>query len=332
MNEDWKKALLKEGFRNVLKPQEIESSEQKEDEKYDFLSLTTPLPGLVQWSKLNNNHDDNNNNQFNDDYLQFTDTLEAPTVIIVPTEDYCNRITASNDTIQFPVLSEYVNKIITRLQQTSNNNNNAHRKMKLIFAFLDLDKDILKVQRKFSKENNNTCVQEIADQSLIHLTFNHDIETFRCRTLSSLCEYLYNITKALSRVVNEDARSAFDFVMKVSKAKPDESMTPEEQETFELQQTWAAMLQMVPYVSKEKAFAMISNKEFSCPKRVFEAMNNTSEPEAKRIASLHRCFGKSKNGSIRNEVRLSKHVYRLMTVTNPEEQLEDEMTAATEKQ
>lgn len=81
---------------------------------------------------------------------------------------------------------------------------------------------------------------------------------------------------------------------------------------------------MIPLLSKEKAVAFVQNPEFSCVKRVFEALNDESEPEKKRIAMLQNNFGKTKSGAVRNESKLAKHVFRLMTVTDPDATLQEE--------
>lgn len=84
------------------------------------------------------------------------------------------------------------------------------------------------------------------------------------------------------------------------------------------------MLQMVPLLSKEKAIAFIQNPEYSCVKRVYTALNDSNEPEKKRMALVQNEFGKTKSGAIRNETKLAKHVYKLMTVTDPEACLQDD--------
>jgi hypothetical protein len=84
------------------------------------------------------------------------------------------------------------------------------------------------------------------------------------------------------------------------------------------------MLQMIPFISKEKAVAFIQNPQSSCAKRVFEAMNNELEPEKKRTTLLQNHFGKTKTGAVRNETKLAKHIYRLMTVTDPDVTLQDD--------
>lgn len=130
-----------------------------------------------------------------------------------------------------------------------------------------------------------------------------------------------------------------DHFYRVSKLKPDDKLSEEEKEIFEvrdsqlsfdyyilllqqLQQTWAAMLQMIPFVSKEKARAFVGNKQYSCPKRVYDAMTDTSVPESKRVALLQPEFGQNKSGVVINQAKLAKQVYRLMTVTDENELVE----------
>lgn len=85
---------------------------------------------------------------------------------------------------------------------------------------------------------------------------------------------------------------------------------------LQLQQTWAAMLQMVPGISKEKAQAVVTEPQFSCFKRVFEAMNDETQPKKQRMLLMQSSFGKLKNGNVRKEVKLSQRVFRMMTVAD----------------
>ena len=84
------------------------------------------------------------------------------------------------------------------------------------------------------------------------------------------------------------------------------------------------MLQMLPLMSKEKANSFISNPAYSCIKRVFSTLNDESEPEKKRMSLVQNEFGKTKNGTQRNESKLAKHVFKLMTVVDPAALLQEE--------
>lgn len=77
------------------------------------------------------------------------------------------------------------------------------------------------------------------------------------------------------------------------------------------------MLQMVPGISKEKAQAVVSEPRFSCFKRVFEAMNDETQPKKQRMMIMQSSFGKLKNGNVRKEVKLSQRIFRLMTTADP---------------
>lgn len=84
------------------------------------------------------------------------------------------------------------------------------------------------------------------------------------------------------------------------------------------------MLQQVPLVSKEKAISFIQNSQYSCVKRVYNALSNETEPEKKRMTLVQNEFGKTKGGAVRNETKLAKHIFKLMTVTDPDESLQEE--------
>lgn len=57
-------------------------------------------------------------------------------------------------------------------------------------------------------------MQELLDQTQMHLAFNHDIEVFRCKNLNSLCEYLHTLTRVLNARVEKVVNSSFDCLMK----------------------------------------------------------------------------------------------------------------------
>ena len=103
-----------------------------------------------------------------------------------------------------------------------------------------------------------------------------------------------------------------------------DGLTPDEQHKFELRQTWVAMLQMVPMLSKEKAIALVSNNGFSSLKRVYSLLTNPDEPEKKRMTLLQASFGKTKGGAVRNEAKLSTHIYKMMTTKDPEALVQEE--------
>jgi hypothetical protein len=84
------------------------------------------------------------------------------------------------------------------------------------------------------------------------------------------------------------------------------------------------MLQMIPMVSKEKSNALVNNPKYSCPKRLFEAMNDNSVTAVDKLSDLQRSFGKLKNGTVRMEASLAKKVYKLMTVTDPDKNITDD--------
>jgi len=139
-NEEWTKAL-KEGFCEISSSEHFlpeNSVDQNGEEIFPFLNITTPFAGLIQWTKVSRDTDLVESN-----YLKYAETIEAPTVIVIQNEDYCNRIVSSVDGIEFPSLAEYVSKVTNRVKQHTGN-----QKLQLIFAFVDLDKAILTVQRK----------------------------------------------------------------------------------------------------------------------------------------------------------------------------------------
>lgn len=84
------------------------------------------------------------------------------------------------------------------------------------------------------------------------------------------------------------------------------------------------MLQMIPGMSKEKANAFVSHEKYSCPKKVFDLMNDENVSETVKINGMQSCFGKTKNGVVQNQIKLSKQVYKLMRITDPETLLSED--------
>lgn len=140
--------------------------------KYTYISLTTPLPGLIHWMKCDHfnqlqrliqiscshNQSDDNSIPFGfEAYNNYAPFFEHITMIVVPSEEFCNRIlptdeqfTINNFQNEFPKLDEWVNKVITKLsqqQQAPAPGRDAYHP-RLVFAFVDLDKPCLKIQRK----------------------------------------------------------------------------------------------------------------------------------------------------------------------------------------
>lgn len=99
------------------------------------------------------------------------------------------------------------------------------------------------------------------------------------------------------------------------KVKEGVVMTEEEKRKFDLKQTWVAMLQMIPRISQEKALALASNPEFSCPKKIFDRIADSSEEDV--VEMLKVSFGKTKSGVVRNEHKLAQVVYTLFTTDDP---------------
>lgn len=57
-------------------------------------------------------------------------------------------------------------------------------------------------------------MQERVDEGLIHLTLSHDIETFRFKKISELCEHLHTLTRVLETNIEKANVTSFDCVMK----------------------------------------------------------------------------------------------------------------------
>lgn len=57
-------------------------------------------------------------------------------------------------------------------------------------------------------------MQERIEQALIHLTIIHEVEIFRCKTVTQLCEQLNTLTRVLESNIEKANINSFDCVMK----------------------------------------------------------------------------------------------------------------------
>jgi hypothetical protein len=91
-----------------------------------------------------------------------------------------------------------------------------------------------------------------------------------------------------------------------------------------MRQNWSAMLQMVPSMSKEKAWVIASNPLYSCPLKLSILLNDRTVPLQERILLLQDSFIETKKKSnnclatkSRKQVKLSKVIFNLMTSLDP---------------
>ncbi len=136
--------------------------------KYTYLPLTTPLPGVIHWIKCDHFNQLHRLIQIScggstsDEcsvplYSTFSPFFEYITLVVVTGEEFCERIIPSDTEVpsnlnngEFPKLDEWVKKIITKLSQAQTEPAPGREpyQPRLIFAFVDLDKPCLKIQRK----------------------------------------------------------------------------------------------------------------------------------------------------------------------------------------
>lgn len=89
----------------------------------------------------------------------------------------------------------------------------------------------------------------------------------------------------------------------------------------QLRQTWSAMLQAVPGMSRERAQTLLQDPDCTCPRklrRMFHSADSggqAAELEG-RMLRLQGKFGKTKTGKVSNRAKLSKLLYQLVTATD----------------
>jgi len=199
-----------------------------------------------------------------------------------------------------------------------------------VMALINLEPVILKAQRRLSKTpNENRPISELVDCATSFLLYEHKIEVTRCKKLVEFSEYLQTLTRLIDQRDYEQHATELDFVMKAQKEKLPEGLSLSQRENFELRQTWGAMLQMIPKVSKAKAQAFLQNEQYSCPRKVYDTFHSSADPlvaqlplEQKKLL-LQQQFGSGRSGVKKNEAKLSRHVYNLMTATDPDALISD---------
>jgi hypothetical protein len=123
-------------FYNHESPAEFDANQ--EIAKFPYIPMTTPLAGLIQWIRSESLPD---NLVLYESIISF---LLPVTAVIVPNEEFLQKVIATTDGIDFPTLDEYIRKYFTKVNQFSGEIED----MKFIFIFLDLGKEINKLQRK----------------------------------------------------------------------------------------------------------------------------------------------------------------------------------------
>lgn len=140
----FEESLISEEFQKATTAEFFDSNNpvtfnpEQDQVKFPYLSLTTPLPGLIQWVRTET---------LPESPMLYTDVvpfLQPITGILVSNEEFCSKILESNDGIEFPALDQYVQKLTSKVRQYSD----AHVKMRFTFVAVDFKKTIDKVQRK----------------------------------------------------------------------------------------------------------------------------------------------------------------------------------------
>jgi hypothetical protein len=220
IDKNFQDALSAE-FYNHDSPAEFDANQ--EIAKFPYIPMTTPLAGLIQWIRSESLPD---NLVLYESIISF---LLPVTAVIVPNEEFLQKVIATTDGIDFPTLDEYIRKYFTKVNQFSG----VMEDMKFIFIFLDLGKEINKLQRKvrcyailfffiscsqpfplvFHFQTTDRSIPLLLDQAYVHMMFEHNIEVFQAKKHCDLTEYLHNITRTLHSKVEKNT-SIFSLVMK----------------------------------------------------------------------------------------------------------------------
>jgi hypothetical protein len=96
---------------------------------------------------------------------------------------------------------------------------------------------------------------------------------------------------------------------------------------LQLRQTWSAMLQTVPKMSRDKANALLSSADCTCPIKLRSLLlgdDTAGDADAapavrnQRRLLLQSHFGKGKSGKPINQAKLSRQLYSLVTSVDPQ--------------
>lgn len=287
------------------------TTESESSERFGYIIVPSKIPNLIRWSlvptELSRNHDPSF-------VLQYTQPFAF---VLLSSGDFVQFLLNSADDLEFPQLGQFLEKTLKQ----SISEESCPADTRLIIGLLDLDKTILKHQKKLNKNNCNRSIYNLVDAAVTSLIYEYDVEIHRFKKEDELVECLRTLTRLVLSWNSKEQITELDCVMKASREKPDTSLSSLQKEKFELQQTWMAMLQMIPQVSKVKAQSLIKDERFSSFKKLNDCFSNLPPEEGKVL--LQYAFGEDKNGVKRNQNKLSKLVYSSMTVTNPDSLLGD---------
>eukprot|EP01031_Cornospumella_fuschlensis_P037564 gene37564-45624_t len=263
-----------------------------------------PIPKFICWSSMRSATVTGSQASIN------LSSAIAVGVIPMSNAHFIKTALKSADGIEFLDLANLIGGYYEALQRETG------KPWRLILGFIDLPQAICNAQKQ--DQNADTNVQHWVEQACLYLTMEFNVETVRFTRYGELCEYLCTMTRVVQATAEKDgAGEMIDNVQRGIKQKIKDGvvMTEEEKRKFELKQTWAAMLQMIPRISQEKALALVSNPEFSCPKKFFDRIATSSEEEV--VEMLKTSFGKTKSGAVRNEHKLAQVLYTMFTTDDP---------------
>lgn len=92
---------------------------------------------------------------------------------------------------------------------------------------------------------------------------------------------------------------------------------------IQLTECWAAMLQAIPSMSKDKAHALVAQESFSCPRRAFETLNDERTPVETRKLIAQNSFGMNKKGKVSNHPKLARTLFSFLTSRDGSVELDD---------
>mmetsp|Transcript_6581 Transcript_6581/g.11046 ORF Transcript_6581/g.11046 Transcript_6581/m.11046 type:complete len:439 (-) Transcript_6581:46-1362(-) len=199
------------------------------------------------------------------------DSCEPYILIICANEEFLEFVTDSVDGVEFPVLGNYLKQLFDEhfafvRSKILREENQGHSQTCMI-ALVNIEATILKLQRALAKRGSTTTaaapppnlsIGEMVDSAVSYLLLEFKIEVFRCKKASELSDYIHTLTRLIDqRKPCGEVVSEIDYVSRGIKEKVPEELVGKEREMFELRQTWAAMLQMIPLMSRDKVQAFI---------------------------------------------------------------------------
>lgn len=292
------------------------------NEQYRYMEVDTPVRNLVLWTTISSMSGETSSSSGSGNATAWT-TAQITEVrpmagVLFSCDLFIQSVLKSTDSFEFYHLGAHIKNLLVALgdanipglcypaaptaaitagtssRKDKRKHNNATAAPRLVLILVGLDAIVLKTQKKLIKDGINRSVTDLIENAIPYVLYELDVEVVRWKNLNETCNYLHTLTRVVARMgdsVNKQI-SEIEHIMKASKRKVPEHLSKNSAavESFELRETWSAMLQMLPQLSTRRAQTLVDNVQFSNLKNTFDALNNPQLSEKEREGLLADCF------------------------------------------